>query len=370
VEHEVSVITGYQAFEAIDKSRYDAIPVYIARDNVWYVGEELASIAFFRQEHPPLDRLTRVFPCPDAASGKLRLLETRSGWSGKRKILTLDCIIPATHGTFGEDGCLQGLLEMAGVPYAGSGVAASAIGMDKLLTKAVLAKEGLPHLDYCATSRAEFQHDPNTVLARVETRLGYPVFVKPAVLGSSVAISRANDRASLETALDLAQRFCARVLVERALVDPVEINCALLDGDPPLTSVLEQPLSAKELLTFEEKYRGGKKGAKGMAGLKRLIPAPISEAATLKIKSLAVQTFTATGAGGVARVDFLMDKDGEIYVNEINNIPGSFAYYLWEFSGRSFRELLDHMIERAFEVQRLKNQTTYTFEANLLAGRG
>ncbi len=368
MEHEVSVITGYQALESIDRSCYDVTPVYIARDNVWFIGEELANIEFFRQEQLSLSRLTRVLPSPDAARGKLRLMEAATRALRRPRTVELDCVIPATHGTFGEDGSLQGLLDMAGVPYAGSDVRASAVGMDKLLTKAVLAGAGLPYLPSEAVHRDEFQNDRAGVIARLEDKLSYPVFVKPATLGSSVAVSRCSTRGELEEALDLALRFGKRALVERGLEGATEINCAVLDGDPPTPSVLEQPARSDELLTFDQKYRGGKKGAKGMAAQQRLIPAPIDPEMSERIQSLAVQTFQAVGAGGVARIDFLICAEGELFVNEINNIPGSFSYYLWEYRGRSFMELLTRMVERAFEIHRRRNRITYTFEANLLAG--
>lgn len=374
VEHEVSIITGYQALGAIDRERYRPVPVYLARDNVWYVGEFLQTIDFFRREHPPLERLTRVLPCPDPAQGKLVLRPTRSTLFARSAEIILDCVLPATHGTYGEDGCLQGLLEMSGVPYAGSDVRASAVGMDKVLTKAILAAAGLPHLEHRVLSRTQYQLQPNACLAALESHPGYPLMVKPAVLGSSVAVGRAESRARLKDALDLAFRFCDRALTEPALTDFREVNCAVLDGDPPIPSVLEQPIRESDLLRFQDKYQGGKsgskssKGSKGMASQQRLIPAPLDEAMTKTIQEMAVRTFQAIGAGGVARVDFLIDRDNRVFVNELNNIPGSFAFYLWENMGKSFRELLTRMIDRAFEIRRNKDRTTYAFESNLLAG--
>lgn len=376
VEHEVSIVTGYQSIEAVHRDRYDVTPVYISRDNIWYIGEHLSAISFFRQDQPPLNLLTRVFPCPDPSRGKLILIEAEGGLFKKRKEITLDVILPTTHGTFVEDGCLQGLFEMAGVPYAGSDPRGSAVGMDKELTKAVLAAAGLPHLAYEIVTSEHLEQFRNKKLEIGS--FGYPVIVKPASLGSSVAVSQAADRKSLETALDLALRFCERALVEPAVVDATEINCSVLDGDPPLASMLEQPVKPGSVLTFDEKYKsgGGKKGGdklggkgQGMVGQHRLIPAPLDDEMTTKIKDLAVKTFQAVGAGGVARVDFLIAKTGEVYVNELNNIPGSLSYYLWEPVGKSFGDLIDRMIDRAFEVNKRRNRTTFSFEANLLAGR-
>ncbi len=376
VEHEVSIVTGYQVIEAIHRDRYEVTPIYLGRDNIWYIGEHLDAISFFRQDHPPLNLLTRVFPCPDSSRGKLILIEAEGGLFRKRKEITLDVLLPATHGTFVEDGCLQGVLEMAGVPYAGSDVRGSTVGMDKELTKAVLAAAGLPHLPYMMVSKDQLEQIRNQ--ESEITNLDFPLIIKPAMLGSSVAVSQASDRKSLEIALDLALRFCDRALVEPALIDATEINCSVLDGDPPIPSMLEQPVKPGVVLTFDEKYKagGGKKGGaksggkgQGMAGQQRLIPAPLDDATTLRIKDLAVKTFQAIGAGGVARVDFLIAKTGEVYVNELNNIPGSLSYYLWEPVGKSFGDLIDRMIDRAFEVNKRRNRTTFSFEANLLAGR-
>ncbi len=373
VEHEVSILTGHQALEAVDRDKYDVTPIYIARDNVWYIGKEIGDIAFFRQDHPPLNQLMRVFPAPDAARGKLTLIQASpSGLLKRPQTVELDVIIPATHGTFVEDGCLQGILEMANVPYAGSDVRSSAIGMDKLLTKATLITAGLPVLPYIEVNKEDLEGDQDTLFKRLETEIGYPIFIKPAILGSSVGVSRADDRQGLEDALDLALRFGNRALAEKALTDYTEINCSVIDGDPPIPSILEQPVSGEALLSFNEKYKGGGKkgGAKGsgMAGQQRIIPAPLLEEMTKAIQTLAVKAFQTIGAGGVARIDFLIDDQNTVYVNELNNIPGSFSFYLWEYMGRSFSELLDRMVETATERNKQRNRTTYSFEANLLAG--
>jgi D-alanine-D-alanine ligase len=375
VEHEVSVITAYQALNALNRQKYEPIPIYIARDNVWYVGQKLTDISFFRTERPSMQQLTRVFPSPDASRGKLNLIEAKSSGFSKPKIIEIDCVIPATHGTFGEDGCLQGLLEYAGVPYAGSDVHASAIGMDKLLTKAVLKSEGLPCLPYLPVFKTAFESERKQLLKNIEKEFVFPVIVKPAVLGSSVGITTAKSIEELETGLDLALRFGQRALVEKYVENGREINCSVLDGDPPIASITEQPVKSDAHLTFKDKYQGstkgakGAKGSKGMASLQRIIPAPLSDEQIANIQDIAIKTFTAIGGGGVARIDYLMNDNDELFVNEINNIPGSFSYYLWEHMGRSFTELLDRMIERAFEVRKRSHRTIYSFEANLLASK-
>ena len=374
VEHEVSILTGQQAIQAADTNKYDVVPIYLDRDNLWYIGEEAGNVEFFRQSVISMEKLTRVFPCPDPRRGKLSLVEAKTSLFGKKKELTVDCVIPACHGTFGEDGSLQGLLEMANIPYASSKPSASAVGMDKVLFKAILQAADLPCLPYLTVFRSEWESDRDSIMKSVEAKFPQAVFVKPAVLGSSVGISRAEGSEALITALDLGLKFGERVLVEPAVDDGKEINCSVLDGDPPLASILEQPVSSADLLTFDEKYKGqakkggkGVKTGKGMAAQQRLIPAPIGDAMTTEIQKLAVQTFQATGAGGVARIDFMLSAEDKIYVNELNNIPGSLSFYLWERMGKSFGELIDRMVSRAYEINKRQNRTTFSFEGNLLS---
>ncbi|MBM3329409.1 MAG: D-alanine--D-alanine ligase [Calditrichaeota bacterium] len=373
VEHEVSIITGFQALEAARRENYDLLPVYLGRDNVWYVGEAMADIAFFRVDHPALSRLTQVLPAPDATVGKLRLIEAHAPTLRARRVWTIDCVLPATHGTFGEDGSLQGLLDMAGVPYAGSDVAGSSAGMDKITTKALLGEAGLPTLPGVIIDRRERDAESGITSGQTEALGEYPYFVKPARLGSSVGVSLVQDRDTLKRALDLAFRFGSRVLVEPALRDAAEVNCSVVDGDPPVASEIEQVVKEHPLLSFEDKYKGGSKGkggksGEGMAGQKRIIPAPLPDELADKVRDLAVRTFLATGAGGVARIDFLIAPGGAIYINEINNIPGSFAYYLWEPRGKSFADLIDRLVERAYEIRKRRDRTLFTFDGNLLAG--
>ena len=372
VEHEVSILTGYQVIEAAEKDKYNVVAVYLDRDNLWYTGRELDNLDFFRQPNPPLHKLTRVYPLPDPRRGKLRLAGSGARLLRKAVNLEIDCVIPATHGTFVEDGALQGLLEMADVPVAGSGVRASAVGMDKILFKAVLKAENLPHLPFAVVEASSWKSGLPATLERIQNEVHLPCFVKPAGLGSSIGISRAGNHDKLKEAIDLALRFGDRVLVEEEVTGAMEINCAVIDGDPPLPSILEQPVRAEDLLSFDEKYKGNaKKGGAnkgGMAGLQRIIPAPLNPERTAQIQALAVRTFQAVRAGGVARIDFLVDPNGQVFINELNNIPGSLAFYLWEHMGRSFSELIDRLVERAFEVQKTRNRLTYSFEANLLAG--
>jgi D-alanine-D-alanine ligase len=279
---------------------------------------------------------------------------------------------PCLHGSFGEDGSLQGLFELADVPYVGAGVAASAISMDKALTKVICRGVGIPVLDWVVLSRAEWGQEPAASVARLERALAYPLIVKPVCLGSSIGVKRCHDLGTLREAIATALILDSRVLVEPALTDFIEINCAVM-GPPERVSVCEQPLTHEAILSFDAKYKRGGKGAKhaekpgGMASLDRLIPAPISAELSQRVQSLATQAFRAIDAAGTARIDFLYQSDRDaLYLNEMNSIPGSLAFYLWEATGLPFDELVDTLITMALRRHQERAQTQFSFEVNLL----
>ncbi|MFN3821430.1 MAG: D-alanine--D-alanine ligase family protein [bacterium] len=372
VEHEISIITGHQVLEALDRSRWEPVPIYLSAENLWFVGDGRLSLDFFRQDPLPLDKLYRVDPIPDPGSCSLKLRYRRGGlWGSREKVLQI--ILPAVHGTYGEDGSLQGLLEMANVPYVGSSVAGSALGMDKLLTKRILSSLRIPILPWGEVDRWTWERDWEKVISDWERNWGYPLMVKPAALGSSIGVSRVESQESLKRAVDLCLRWGEWALVEPWLEQAREVNCAVLDGDPPIASLVEEPIRESVLLTFEEKYLRGKKGKSadsplsgGMASLARHIPAELDPEMTQRIQELAKEAFLGMRLGGVVRVDFLLSVQGELYLNEVNTIPGSFAYYLWEPMGKSFRELLDYLLERAREVHRRKNRISYLLDTRIL----
>ncbi len=372
VEHEVSIISGLQALAALDTAKYDAFPLYIAKDNRFYVGEHLRQIASFRNMEDCLAKATRVLPAP--GEGCVELIRHPAKKFGNNVVAAFDVAVPVVHGTNVEDGTLMGLLEMLNVPYAACDVTSSALGMDKFAMKAVLRQAGVPVLEALEYTGKAYAMDGDTILNEIEEKIGYPVIVKPVNLGSSVGISKATDRASLVDAMDLAVSFSARVLVERAVPNLREINCAVLgDSEEARPSACEEPLNAQDILTFGDKYLsggGGKSGgSKGMTDLKRRCPADLPEGMTQQVQALAVKTFQALGCLGVARIDFLNDKEtGELWVNEINTIPGSLAFYLWQEVGVSFTALMDELIQLAFKRQRQREALTFTYESNILSG--
>jgi D-alanine-D-alanine ligase len=373
VEHEVSILTAHQAMAALPADRYLVIPIYIAKSGQWFTGEALLKLENFKN----LDRFVAmaepvIFSADATKPGLLRQsVSGRGGWFGNRTgqsvVDAIDVAFPLLHGSHGEDGTIQGLLELANLPYVGSGVVASAIGMDKVLSKMILRSAALPVIDDLLVSRARWESAPDAVLAEVESRFSYPVFVKPASLGSSIGVSRVEDAQSLRFALDVAATYDGRLMIEPAQVDFVEVNCSVLGaGANVRASVCEQPVSSGGVLSYEDKYLSGKK-SQGMKSASRIIPAPLEADLTKSIQQAAMRAFTVLNASGVARLDFFVQPaTGTYYINEINTLPGSLAFYLWEPSGVTFPELLDSLITLACKRQQEKNQSTFAFSSSLL----
>ena len=373
VEHEVSVISGIQALCALDREKYDPIPLYIGKDNAFYTGPHMGDIESYKDLPACIAKATRVLLVP--SSGGVDLVRFPMKKFGSNLVDTFQVALPVVHGTNVEDGTLMGYLEMLNVPYAACDVTSSALGMDKYQMKAALRQAGLPVLDALQVGGREYAENGEAVLRQIEEKIGYPLIVKPVNLGSSVGISKAKDRAALEAALDTAFGFSPRVLVEKAVQHLREINCAVLgDAEEAQASVCEEPLNATDILSYQDKYMSGGKSAKsgakgGMSSLARRCPADIPEELTHRVQELAVATFRALGCLGVSRIDFLNDKEtGELWVNEINTSPGSLAFYLWEAAGVPFAELLDRMIALAFKRQRQREALTFSYDVNLLAG--
>lgn len=363
-EHDISVITAQQIIAALDVQKYQVVPVYITKEGKWYTGSKLMRLETFKKAGFESRHLVPVYVHLGTRGGRVpsRLLR----WFRGPLPLDIDIAFPAIHGPFGEDGTLQGLLELANIPYVGSGVLASAVGMDKLVMKSVFRDYGLPILPFLGFSRVRWENSEEEVTREIEETLPYPVFVKPANLGSSIAVGKARDRQALREALQLAASYDRRLVVEKGLDDPIEVNCAVLGGEEPRVSPCEQPIPRHDFLSFEDKYIRGGKGS-GMKGTDRLIPAPLTPAVTVKIQDLARSAFRACDCRGTARVDFLIERDrGEIFVNEINTLPGSLAFYLWQHAGLDFTELCDALIDDAIRNFREKERTTYTLPLNLL----
>lgn len=368
-EHDVSVISGMQAAQACETAGYGVVRVYIDREGRWQTGEALKDMAFYRDYDP--EKTCRVLPLGE--NGKLLLAKYPSRkksllGAGLVEIAVCDAALPVMHGMHGEDGTLQGLLEMLDVPYTSAGVLGSAVGMDKIAMKMLFIGCGFPVLPSEWVERDEWEKDPEATLKNLEEKLPYPMYVKPANLGSSIGINRADDREKLVRALNVAASYDRRILVERGAKDFKEVNCAVLGyGGDVKPSILEMPAHWDEMLTFEGKYlRQGKgSGKAGMAALARQIPAPVPEELAERIRDLSCQVFRAMDLKGVVRIDYILEED-QLFLNEVNTIPGSLAFYLWEPMGISFAKLMDILVEKAFTAYADKHRSVYSFDSNIL----
>lgn len=374
-EHDVAVITGIQFIENMDKTKYNAIPVFIDSDGIWYTGDELLDINVYKHLDNVKSRLTQVLLSP--IPGKSALMNTNPGGIfSKKEIAHIDVAVISIHGMNGEDGTVQGLLELANIPYVSSGVLGSALGMDKIAMKAVFKGNDLPILKYEYFLRSEWKKASNEIIQKLESSLRYPMFVKPANLGSSIGISKAKDSKSLAQAIEIAICYDKRIIVEEGVENLIEINCAAMGYDDNIeTSVCEEPTNWEEFLTFEDKYihnnskSGTQKsgGQKGMAQMDRKIPADIPQDLTEKIQELTKLAFKHLNCSGVARIDFIIDKTTMTpYINEINTIPGSFSFYLWQYNGIKYPELIDRLINIAEKIHHDKNLNTYSFTSNIM----
>ena len=282
---------------------------------------------------------------------------------------TLDVVIPVLHGSNVEDGIFEGLLQTIGIPYAGCDVLASANGMDKITMKMILQANGVPVVDYTWFTDREWSAKRDDIISSIESRQGYPVIVKPANLGSSVGIGRARNREQLIGRINDAGRYSARLIVEHMVDDLQEINCSVLgDCDEYQASVLEEPIKSGEILSYTDKYMGGTKGAKGMQSAQKRIPAELPAEVTRRIQFLAGETFRVLSCHGVSRIDFILDRScGEIYVNEINTIPGSLSFYLWEATGIPFDSLMDRLVALALKRKRQQGKKTVSYDQNIFS---
>ena len=367
VEHEVSVISALQACRSINTEKYDIIPVYITKNGDFYTGENIGKIECYKNIPALLKESSRVIPVKE--SDGLHLIKYPIKKFGNNLAAVIDVALPIVHGTNVEDGVLQGYLQTLGVPYASCDVISSAVGMDKYVMKTVFADNGIPVLPCSVVNVKEYTKSAQAVFEKIENKTTYPVIVKPLNLGSSVGIRKAKNREELESALEYAFTFSIKVLVENAITELKEINCSVLgDYESAEASECEEPVANDEILSYQDKYTGGtKSGKSGMASLKRKIPADIDPETREKIRDMAVKAFQALGCSGVARIDFMIDlSSGNIYLNEINTIPGSLAFYLWEPLGVRYSQLLDRMISLALKRERENKALNFSFDSNIL----
>lgn len=366
-EHEVSVLTAMQAIASLKETNYNIIPLYISKSGRWLTGDSLLAM----ENYQDLDELKKqaihcTFSHDDL--GKPILLETeKKGFFNSPESYHIYALIPAFHGSEGENGAFQGTCEMYNIPYAGSGVFASSLGMDKVKAKDICRAHDIPVVEGFDFFESEWVKDQKSVLKFAE-QIGYPVILKPVNLGSSIGVSRAEHKDELIEAIETAFRYDENLMVEKAISPLVEINCSVLGTVQDLKiSVCERPLGQDETLSFEDKYQSDNGSQKGMASADREIPADISDELTQKIQSLSEKIFKLFRASGIARLDFLINgRTEELYFNEINSIPGSFSFYLWEESGMNMRELMLKLIDIATEQHQKKVGRIRSYNTNLL----
>lgn len=367
VEHEVSVISGLQAYNSFNRDKYEPIPIYITKDNELYTGEAIGDIANYKNIPALLQKSVRVFFMCE--QGQVQLIRYPAKKIGNSVVAQIDVAFPVVHGANVEDGSLQGFLRHYNIPLVGCDVAASAVTMDKYIMKTVLKDNGIPVLDCVTLNVREYEGNEEAAYNKVESKISYPVIVKPVNLGSSVGIKVAQDREALREALEYAFTFGARVLVEHAITNLREINCAVLgDYEQAQASECEEPISSDEILSYEDKYvAGDKSGSEGMRTAKRELPANLTPEKREEIRRMAVETFQVLNCNGVSRIDFMIDRDtDQVYVNEINPIPGSLAFYLWEALDKPYAELLDDMVQLALKREREEKSVLTSFDSNIL----
>lgn len=368
VEHEVSIISGTQLIENMDRSKYQPIPIYLSKDNEFYYAKEMEKVSFFKV--PDLSRIPNMAKRVEWLKQKDQVNLVYTTKLGRmKKLYTIDLVILSVHGTNCEDGTLAAYFDFLNLPYVGSDHLASSMAQNKVITKKILEHAGLPVIPYVSFYQKEYDLQPIQVIERCE-KLNYPLIVKPATLGSSIGINRCEDQNQLQEAIREAFKYDDQVLVERAITDMKEYNCAVLGNrNGCQSSYVEEVLKQDEILSYRDKYIGGRKGSsKGMVSTRRKIPADIPETLTTQIKELAEQTFLTIGNSGVSRIDFIYDeKEKKVYMNEINTIPGSFAYYLWNGEELNYTKLIDELIKIALEDYKRKETLTFTYDTNILS---
>lgn len=372
VEHEVSVITAVQAMEHMNKDKYDIVPIYISKDRIWYTGKMLMDIEVYK-DFNELKRYAKQVVLTKTKEGFC--LQSTKGLF-RRNITDIDIAFPIVHGNNAEDGTLQGYLDSVGIPYVGSRVLGSALGQDKVVMKQIFKDMKLPIVDYVWFFDSDYADDCEKIFGVVK-KLGYPVIVKPATLGSSVGITYVKEENDLANAIEEAMKYDVKIVVEKAVQNLIEVNCSVFGNySHQEVSEIEEVTSDEEFLTYKDKYMGNSKGkmdsgSKGMVSASRIIPARIDDKLKEQIMDTSKKVFRALNLGGVCRIDYLIDKKtNKYYINEPNTIPGSLAFYLWEPIGKKYEDLLDEMITLSIKDYKNRSRKTYSFESNILSNYG
>lgn len=365
VEHEVSIISAIQAMKNLDEEKYEIIPIYIGKDREWYTGKLLKNIEIY-SDIELLKKYAKNVVLTNRKNNFVLIKKTGI----KRIVDYVDLILPIVHGTNVEDGTLQGFLELIGIPYVGSNVYSAAIGQDKVFQKQILESSFIPVTKYIWFFDNDYKENEEEILNNIE-KLGYPVMVKPARLGSSVGISKAKNKEEVKESIIDAMKYDEKILIEKVVDNLIEVNCSVLGNyEYQEASELEEVMGVDEFLSYRDKYLDSNKtkGRKGMASTNRILPARLDDKIANEIKETSKKVFKVLNSSGVIRIDYLIDKKtNKYYVNETNTIPGSLSFYLWEATKKPYKELLDDMINLAIRTYKRKKRKVFSFETNILS---
>ena len=362
-EHDISILTGHLILAGLKKAGIDAHAIYIGKDGSWHIGDELHNIANFKKQS---DFSSLAKWNLDLESSRGKMVFNQKGLFGKT--ITIDVAFPAFHGQNGEDGTVQGLFEMFDIPYVGCGVAASAMAMDKVLTKQLYEQAGFPTTKFIYFYKSDWEAKKEDYVTKINTGLAWPLFVKPARLGSSIGIAKVRNGKELSFALDVAFHYDEKVIVEEGVPNVCDLTCAVIGNDVPRASLMQESVFTEDFFSYEDKYISGGGAQLGNAKQSLIIPAELEEATTAAVQNLAKEVFLKFECSGTARVDFLYDKESKkLYVNEINPLPGTLYHHLWEKSGVALPELVKKLITLALEKNKKKKGFTSTFASSILA---
>lgn len=364
-EHDVSIITGQLIISELKKQHYDVVPVYIGKGGEWFIGKNLGKLKFFKDENieERLKNYSRYYLDLEKSKGKM-ILKNKKVFSKEIKI---DIAFPAFHGKNGEDGTFQGVCDFLNMPYVGCDVPSSAITMDKVLTKLFYKSQNIPTTKFLYFSKNDWEEGKENCLSQVKEKLNWPLFIKPASLGSSIAMTKVKESSELENACDLAFHYDNKIIIEESVEDLIDITCALLGNENPKASLLQESLFESDHFSYEDKYLKDGGAQLGNAQENIIIPARLDKETIKKTRDLAVKIFQLLGCSGIARVDFLYDKSKKImYANEVNALPGTLYHHLWKASGIELGEVVNSLVNFAIQKHEKNNKISSTFESALL----
>lgn len=365
VEHEISIISANQVMNALDKEKYNVVPIYIDKKGDFYTGKNYQNIELYKDLNNVVKHGEKIIL--KKVQSSVEIHRSRNTMLGT-KLNTIDIFFPVLHGTFGEDGTIQGLLESLDATFVGCSAKAAANGQDKVFMKSILRDNNIKVVDFIWFYNTEYLDDSISIIKRVESKLKYPVIVKPASLGSSIGIKKAKNKDELVSAIEEAMQYDQKILVEKVIENLREVNCAVIgDYSEQQTSVIEEVKQSDDILSYADKYQNKDSKAQGMASVNRIIPARIDDKLTKTIEKMAINGFKILNLGGNTRIDFLIDKGTqEVFLNETNTIPGSLAFYLWEEKGLDFTSMCDLLIKYAIKAKKEHKQMITSFDTNVL----